>query len=188
MTNSAGRTLVLPGIPDSEFDWGFTAQIPIQWGSDVTWATRSQAPLSGLDVVEYLDTTELIIERGGSTQLRDYLRRGGFTALVVPNDQTSERYGAPPAETVRNALIASGLELTTSFGERNYGFGDLQQIDIYAIDRGAVIDSYETPRMRLTHGLERRTGDHPQRHPRLLARTDPRRRSRNMVGALPRTS
>ncbi len=140
--NSPGRALVLPGIPDADFDWGFTAQIPIQWGSDVTWATRSQAPLSGLDVVEYLDATEIAIERGGDTRLVDYLRRGGFTSVVVPNDQRSEAYGAPSPETVRNAMTASGFTLTAAFGDRGYGFGDLQQIDIYSVPGGAVATTY----------------------------------------------
>jgi arabinofuranan 3-O-arabinosyltransferase len=140
--NSPGRTLVLPGIPDADFEWGFTAQIPIQWGSDVTWATRSQAPLSGLDVVEYLDVLEMAIERGGDTGLIDYLRRGGFTAVVVPNDQRSEDYGAPPPETVRNAMTASGFTLTAAFGDRGYGFGELQQVDIYSVPGGAVASTY----------------------------------------------
>jgi len=142
--NSPGRTLVLPGIPDADFNWGFTAQIPIQWGSDVTWATRSQAPLSGLDVVEYLDATEIAIERGGDTGLIDYLRRGGFTSVVVPNDQRSEQNGAPPPETIRNAMLASGFTLTAAFGDSGYGYGDLQQVDVYSVPGGAVANSYAT--------------------------------------------
>ncbi|MEJ6740840.1 MAG: alpha-(1-_3)-arabinofuranosyltransferase family protein, partial [Actinomycetota bacterium] len=140
--NSPGRALVLPGIPDADFDWGFTAQIPIQWGSDVTWATRSQAPLSGENIIEYLDAIEIAIERGGDPRLVDYLRRGGFTSVVVPNDQGSEAYGAPPPETVRNAMTASGFTLTAAFGDRNYGFGDLQQVDIYSVPGGAVATTY----------------------------------------------
>jgi arabinofuranan 3-O-arabinosyltransferase len=140
--NSPGRTLVLPGIPDADFEWGFTAQIPIQWGSDVTWATRSQAPLSGLNVVEYLDAIETAIERGGDTALIDYLRRGGFTSVVVPNDQRSEEYGAPPPERIRYAMTASGFALTAAFGDRGYGFGDFQQIDIYSVPGGSVATTY----------------------------------------------
>ena len=140
--NSPGRTLVLPGIPDADFEWGFTAQIPIQWGSDITWATRSQAPLSGENIIEYLDSVEMAIERGGDTSLIDYLRRGGFTAVVVPNDQRSEPNGAPPPETVRNAMTASGFTLTAAFGDPNYGFGDLQQVDIYSVPGGAVATTY----------------------------------------------
>ena len=140
--NSPGRTLVLPGIPEGDFEWGFTSQIPIEWGSDVTWATRSQAPLSGTNIIEYLDTTEIAIERGGDTGLIDYLRRGGFTSVVVPNDQHSEKYGAPPPEQIRNAMVASGFTLTASFGDRGFGFGDLQQLDIYSIPGGAVANTY----------------------------------------------
>ncbi len=140
--NSPGRALVLPGIPSADFDWGFTAQIPIQWGSDVTWATRSQAPLSGVEIIEYLDTTEAVIERGGDTGLVDYLRRGGFTSVVVPNDQRSEKYGAPPPETIRRAMIASGFSLTVAFGDRAYGNGNLQQVDIYSVPGGAVATTY----------------------------------------------
>jgi len=140
--HSPGRTLVLPGIPDADFEWGFTAQIPIQWGSDVTWATRSQAPLSGVNIIEYLDATESAIERGGDAGLMDYLRRGGFTAVVVPNDQRSEPNGAPPPETIRNAMIASGFELTATFGEKRFGYGDLHQVEIYSIASGAVATTY----------------------------------------------
>ena len=140
--NSPGRTLVLPGIPDADFEWGFTAQIPIQWGSDITWATRSQAPLSGLDVVEYLDATETAIEQGGNTGLVEYLRRGGFTSVVVPNDQRSEANGAPSPESVRNAMMASGFTVAAGFGERSYGYGDLQQVEIYAVPGGAVATTY----------------------------------------------
>ncbi len=140
--NSPGRTLVLPGIPDAEFEWGFTAQIPIQWGSDVTWATRSQAPLSGVNIIEYLDTLETAVERGGDTGLVDYLRRGGFTSVVVPNDQRSEEHGAPPPETIRNAMIASGFTVSAAFGEAGYGYGNLQQVDIYSVPGGAVANSY----------------------------------------------
>ena len=140
--NSPGRTLVLPGIPDADFNWGFTAQIPIQWGSDVTWATRSQAPLSGLDVVEYLDATESVIEQGGNPGLVEYLRRGGFTSVVVPNDQRSEANGAPPPESVRNAMTASGFTVTAGFGDRSYGYGDLQQVEIYSVPGGAVANTY----------------------------------------------
>ena len=140
--NSPGRTLVLPGIPDADFEWGFTAQIPIQWGSDVTWATRSQAPLSGLEVVEYLDATETAIEQGGNTGLVEYLRRGGFTAVVVPNDQRSQDYGAPPPERVRHAMTASGFTVAAGFGDRSYGYGDLQQVEIYSVPGGAVATTY----------------------------------------------
>lgn len=140
--NSPGRTLVLPGIPDADFNWGFTAQIPIQWGSDVTWATRSQAPLSGLDVVEYLDATETVIEQGGNPGLVEYLRRGGFTSVVVPNDQHSEANGAPSPASVRDAMIASGFTVTAGFGDRSYGYGDLQQVEIYSVPGGAVANTY----------------------------------------------
>jgi arabinofuranan 3-O-arabinosyltransferase len=140
--NSPGRTLVLPGIPDADFEWGFTAQIPIQWGSNVTWATRSQAPLSGLDVVEYLDATESVIGQGGNPGLVEYLRRGGFTSVVVPNDQRSEANGAPSPASVRDAMIASGFTVTAGFGDRSYGYGDLQQIEIYSVPGGAVATTY----------------------------------------------
>jgi arabinofuranan 3-O-arabinosyltransferase len=131
--NSKGRVLVVPGIPDADFEWGFTAQIPLEWGTTATWATRSQAPSSGLSVIHYLDTVELAIERGGDTGLADYLRRGGFSNIVVPNDQLSERYVAPSPESIRNALTASGLERVIGFGERDFGYGNLQQVEIYSV-------------------------------------------------------
>ena len=140
--NSPGRTLFLPGIPEAEFDWGYTAQLPIQWNSDIAWANRNQAPLGGLDVVEYLDATESAIEQGGNPGLVEYLRRGGFTAVVVPNDQRSEANGAPPPESVRNAMTASGFTVAAGFGDRTYGYGDLQQVEIYSVPGGAVATTY----------------------------------------------
>ncbi|MFM8861234.1 MAG: alpha-(1-_3)-arabinofuranosyltransferase family protein [Acidimicrobiia bacterium] len=136
--NSPARTLVLPGIPDAEFDWGFTGQIPLLWGSDITWATRSQAPLGGADAVAYLDAVEMAILRGGDTALPDFLRRGGFSAVVVPNDQRSKENGAPDAEAIRSAMEASGFRRIASFGPTGYGFGDLRQIDVYGVPGGAV--------------------------------------------------
>jgi len=140
--NSTGRTLVLPGIPEGDFEWGFTSQIPIEWGSNITWATRSQAPLAGIDPIEYLDATETAIEQGGNPGLVEYLRRGGFTAVVIPNDQRSEANGAPPPESVRNAMTASGFTVAAGFGDRGYGFGDLQQVEIYSVPGGAVATTY----------------------------------------------
>jgi arabinofuranan 3-O-arabinosyltransferase len=140
--NSEARVIVLPGIPDSEFDWGFTQMLPIELEPGVTWAYRSQAPLSGIDVLSYLDGVEIAIERGGDPALPMFLGRGGFSYVVVPNDQRSEKYGAPPPETVRNAMIASGFERVAGFGERKYGFGSLQQVEIYAVPGGSVAATY----------------------------------------------
>ena len=141
-SNAAGRVLVVPGIPDADFEWGFTSQIPIEWESGATWAARSQAPLSGLTVIDYLDAVETAIERGGSTNLEDFLRRGGFSTIVVPNDQRSARYVAPEPESVRNALDRSGLRRIAEFGERKFGYGELPQIDIYEVAGGAVATTY----------------------------------------------
>ena len=141
--NSEARVIVLPGIPDSEFDWGFTQMLPIELEPGITWAYRSQAPLSGLDVLNYLDGVEIAIERGGDPALPMFLSRGGFSYVVVPNDQSSEKYGAPPPETVRNAMIASGFQLVAGFGERKYGFGNLQQVEIYAVPGGSVATTYQ---------------------------------------------
>ena len=140
--NATGRALVVPGIPDADFDWGFTSQLPLEWTTNATWASRSQAPLSGLSVIDYLDTVELAIERGGDSGLADYLRRGGFSNVVVPNDQLSEKYVAPPPESIRNALVASGLERSTGFGERTFGYGDLQQVEIYTIPNATPVTTY----------------------------------------------
>ena len=141
--NSEARVIVLPGIPDSEFDWGFTQMLPIELEPGINWAYRSQAPLSGLDVLNYLDGVEIAIERGGDPALPMFLSRGGFSYVVVPNDQRSEKYGAPPPETVRNAMIASGFQLVAGFGERKYGFGSLQQVEIYAVPGGSVATTYQ---------------------------------------------
>ena len=140
--NADARVLVLPGIPDAEFDWGFTQLLPIELESGITWAYRSQAPLSGVEILTYLDGIETAIERGGDAALPSFLRRGGFAYVVVPNDQQSEKFDAPSAESVRNAMLASGFEQIAGFGERTYGFGDLQQIEIYRVPTPAVATTY----------------------------------------------
>lgn len=172
--NSTARALIVPGIPDGHFEWGFTQQIPIQWGSNITWATRSQVPLSGTEIIDYLDGVELAIERGGDPALPDYLRRGGFSTIVVPNDQVSEMYGAPSPESVRNALIASGFTLSASFGERRFGYGYLQQIDIYEVPGGTVAKTYPEASSTWLSGSIRSTLSVPTRlfgeRPFLLAR------------------
>ncbi len=139
---TTGRVLVVPGLSEADFDWGYAAQLPLEWGSDLAWATRSQAPLSGVESLQFLDAVELAIERGGDPGLVDHLRRGGFSRVVVPSDQLSDRYGAPSVETVNSALLASGLEPSAGFGRLGYGFGEIHQIEVYTVPDAARVVMY----------------------------------------------
>jgi arabinofuranan 3-O-arabinosyltransferase len=152
---ASGRVLIVPGLPDAEFDWGFTSQLPVQWGSNVKWAVRSQAPLGGVENVHYLDAIELAIERGGTPGLVDYLRRGGFSHVLLPADQAVELSGAPPAEMVSKALLASGLERAARFGPGGYGFGDLHQLEVFVVPDPELVTVYpETSATWLSGDIE----------------------------------
>ena len=140
--NSQGRVLILPGTPKGDFQWGSTDQIPIQWGSDISWATRSQAPLSGAKVIEYLDAAEAAIERGGDAGLPRFLKRGGFTSVLVANDVNTRLGASLLPNDIRDALVASGFERAVGFGDAKYGDGGLQQIEIYSVPGGERVSSY----------------------------------------------
>ncbi len=140
--NAQGRVLVAPGLAEADYDWGFLQQIPIQWGSDIAWATRNQAPIGGPRTIEYLDAVERAIDRGGDPELLAFLQRGGFSDVVVPTDYSPAKYRAPDPEAVVFALTRSGLTPVTSFGEAGYGFGGLHQIEVFAVPDAKVATTY----------------------------------------------
>ena len=137
-----GRVLVVPGQTEALYDWGRTSQLPLQWDSDVRWATRSQIPLSGAPAGQYLDAVELAIERGGTPGLLDFLRRGGFSQVVVPNDSVPDGAGLPDPERVAQALASSGLEQVAAFGESGFGFGDRRQLEVWDVPGSALVSMY----------------------------------------------
>ena len=137
-----GRVLVVPGLGQQEYDWGYTQQLPIQWSSDISWAVRSQAPLGGPGNIAYLDAIERALAAGGDPALVSYLQRGGFSQVLVAADAAFRDYGAADPQTAFDALEASGLEVEASFGDAVYGFGDLHQIEIFAVPDPEVARTY----------------------------------------------
>lgn len=110
------RVLILPGIGEAEFDWGYTRQTPLQWGADLAWATRHQAPLGGAANIDYLDAVERAVARGGDPGLPAYLRRAGFSSVLVMSRYPTAN-GAPQPQQIDAALLASGLQPSAGFGE-----------------------------------------------------------------------
>ncbi len=140
--NIHGRVLIEPSIPEANYDWGFTQQNPLGWGTDTPSATRSQAPLGGVNNIEYLDAVEIAIGNGGNANLVNYLRRGGYSAILVSNDTLYEKYFAYSPKFINKALIASGLKQEVGFGSRSRRSERLQQIEIYSIPESSQVQTY----------------------------------------------
>lgn len=175
-----GRVLVVPGLGQQEYDWGYTQQLPIQWNADISWAVRSQAPLGGPGNIAYLDAIERALSAGGDPALVSYLQRGGFSQVLVAADSAFRSYGAADPQTVFDALEASGLEVEASFGEAAYGFGDLHQIEIFAVPDPEVARTYAMSSLTWLSGDTESTMKVPESlfgdRPYLLT-SDPRRSS-----------
>jgi len=175
-----GRVLVVPGLSQQEYDWGYTQQLPIQMNSDISWAVRSQAPLGGPGNIAYLDAIERALSAGGDPALISYLQRGGFSQVVVAADAAFRSYGGADPQTVFDSLVASGLELEASFGDAGYGFGDLHQIEIFTVPDPEVARTYPLSSLTWLSGDTESTMKIPESlfgdRPYLLT-SDPRRTS-----------
>jgi arabinofuranan 3-O-arabinosyltransferase len=141
----SGRTLLVPGLPNADFNWGYTAEEPLFWLTDQPWATRSLVPLGTYSAIRYLDAVEDVVASGGDTALIDFLQRGGVSTVLVRNDDNGTLYGAPSPTAVSESLVASGLARAASFGpvvkhEHGPAGEDLRAIDIYAVPPGSGAD------------------------------------------------
>lgn len=139
---SSGRVLLLPGQPEATYDWGWTSQTPLEWGTHIRWATRHQVPLSGIAAVHVLDEIELAVERGGDPLLPSFLARAGFAYVLAVNDGAWASNGAPDPQRVAAALDRSGLTPVATFGRSSYGNGGLRQLAIYRVGRDQPAQSY----------------------------------------------
>ena len=137
-----GRVLVVPGLGQADFDWGYTQQLPLQWNSDISWATRNQAPLGGPANIAVLDAIERAIAANGDPGLLPYLRRAGFSQVLVASDSSYQLYGAPDPERLVNSLRASGLTPEASFGPTGYGLGQLHQIEVFTVPDPEIARTY----------------------------------------------
>lgn len=142
--NAGGRVLILPGQPEAVYEWGWTSQLPLTWGTTLRSVTRSQEPQGGSPIVALLDTIELAIERGGDPELPMFLARSGFSHIVVPYDsRLSSNDAAPPPERVVDALARSGLFPIAKFGPQRFGaLRRSQEIAVFGIEGATPITSY----------------------------------------------
>jgi len=140
--NIHGRVLIEPSAPEADYNWGFTQQNPLEWGTDTPSAVRSQAPLGGANNIEYLDAVEIAIGNGGNVNLVNYLRRGGYSAILVSNDTLYEKYSSYSPKFVHQALTTSGLKKEVGFGSRSRRSEGLQQIEIYSIPKSSQVQTY----------------------------------------------
>lgn len=140
--NINGRVLIEPSIPEADYDWGFTQQNPLEWGTDTPSAIRSQAPLGGVSNIEYLDAVEIAIGNGGSANLVNYLRRGGYSAILVSNDTLYEKYSSYSPQLIKQALINSGLAKKVGFGNKTKRSENLQRVEIYSIPKPSQVQTY----------------------------------------------
>ena len=140
VADAPGRVLVVPGVSQADFTWGYTGEEPMQWLSEVPWATRNIVPQGSTSATTVLDTIERTISAGGDPALDEYLAVNGFSTVVVRNDTKWQEYGAPSPQAVNSAVRASGLELQESFGPAVPGATDpltpdleLSQIEVYSV-------------------------------------------------------
>jgi arabinofuranan 3-O-arabinosyltransferase len=149
--DAPGRTLILPGLPQSSSTWGFTAEEPLEWDNAEPFAVRQIAPLGSSGATRVLDTVEATIASGGSTQLPAYLARNGFSTVLVRNDGDWRSSGAPSPAQVTAAARASGLVLVASFGpdillgdEPGVPDSTVHPIDVYEVPGAASLPQVTT--------------------------------------------
>ena len=161
---SGGRTLLVPGSPWAEYDWGRPLDEPLQPLADDPWAVRNIVPLGGLEITRFMDGVESLLEQGRQAEgLADALRRAGVEWVLVRNDLDLLRTSSPPPTQVRRALEgASGLTRVGSWGplvdgglERRHLApdltppDDLRALELYRVD-GEVSRATAAPVADLT--------------------------------------
>ena len=108
--NATGRTLIVPGIPQAKFTWGYTAEEPFEWGTSAEIGRApGLAPLGSTGANRALDTIEADIEQGGSPELAGFLRRAGFSTVLVRNDADWRSVALRRPSGSTSSLRASGL-------------------------------------------------------------------------------
>jgi arabinofuranan 3-O-arabinosyltransferase len=137
------RSLVLPGMKYASWSWGNTQQTPLDWDSDLASAFRSQGPLGGPAELSYLDAASEELARGGGPDLQEYLRRGGFSHVVVANDVLPVESSVPQPDVIADALRLSGLELVAAFGASGFGLSNRHAVEIWRIPGASVVNAYD---------------------------------------------
>ncbi|WP_261565429.1 alpha-(1-_3)-arabinofuranosyltransferase [Frankia gtarii] len=112
-----GRTLILPGSPFAEYDWGRPLDEPLQWLAKTPWGVRSLIPLGGAGVTRLMDGIERELAAGSAPGLSDALARAGIGQIVLRNDLEQKDWDIPPStDELHRALRSSGLTPAASFG------------------------------------------------------------------------
>ncbi|SNQ49300.1 conserved membrane hypothetical protein [Frankia canadensis] len=117
-----GRTLVVPGSPFAEYDWGRPLDEPLQWLAKTPWGVRSLIPLGGVGVTRLMDGIEHELSTGSATGLATALARAGIGQILLRNDLEQKDWDIPPStDELHRALRSSGLTLAASFGPQVLG-------------------------------------------------------------------
>jgi arabinofuranan 3-O-arabinosyltransferase len=137
------RALILPGMQNASWTWGNTQQTPLDWGSEIASAFRWQGPQGGPTNLVFLDAVEEQVGRGGGTNLAEFLRRAGFSHVVVANDVSPKESLVPDPDAISAALEASGLSVVAEFGDAGFGFSDRRALEVWRIPGASVATMYD---------------------------------------------
>ncbi|WP_175084615.1 alpha-(1-_3)-arabinofuranosyltransferase domain-containing protein [Candidatus Frankia nodulisporulans] len=111
-----GRTLLLPGAPFAQYDWGRPLDEPMRWLSSTPWGERSLIPLGGVGLTRWLDAVETSLS-GDGRGLGVALARAGVGQVLVRNDLADSNWDVPPStDEIHQALMAGGLRPAATFG------------------------------------------------------------------------
>ncbi|WP_238430482.1 alpha-(1-_3)-arabinofuranosyltransferase domain-containing protein [Frankia nepalensis] len=114
---ASGRTLLLPGIPFAEYEWGRSLDEPLAWLASTPWASRALVPLGQVGMTRWMDGIEQALARGSAPGLAAALARAGVGQVLVRNDIDDKDWDIPPStEQVHRALESSGLRQVATFG------------------------------------------------------------------------
>jgi len=142
-SDEASRVLVLPGMQNASWTWGNTQQTPLEWGSEIASAYRWQGPQGGPANLAFLDAVEEQVSRGGGANLAEFLRRAGFSHVVVANNVSPNESSVPSPEAISAALEVSGLSVVAEFGDGGFGFSDRRALEIWGIPGASVAAMYD---------------------------------------------
>jgi arabinofuranan 3-O-arabinosyltransferase len=130
-------------MQNASWTWGNTQQTPLEWGSEIATAFRWQGPQGGPANLKFLDAVEEQVSRGGGANLAEFLRRAGFSHVVVANDVSPNELFVPDPEAIFAALEASGLSVVAEFGDGGFGFSDRRALEVWRIPGASAVTMYD---------------------------------------------
>ncbi|MBX6389256.1 MAG: DUF3367 domain-containing protein, partial [Frankia sp.] len=164
-----GRTLLVPGVPFAEYEWGRPLDEPLAWLASTPWASRALVPLGGTGMTRWLDGVEHQLELGSAPGLAQALARAGVGQVLVRNDIGNREWDHPPStEQIHRALESGGLHLTAEFGpqvpirasgraqlvpELAHPKGTVASLEVWVVPDGArTVVAYPTDTMAVVSG------------------------------------